>query len=137
MHANVWYNRLRTDSGVKCHCGHCGDCVYHYPVSEKASCSLLASYAPSSLRPRLVRMARKEWWLRDDYGNMIPFGGGGRPQIDPSVPAAQDFFANLSVSLFHVPGEAKKILDGVMVRSHFASKLHRSCVVIMQLAFVL
>ena len=58
-----------------------------------------------------------EWWLRDDYGNIIPFGGAGstRKQIDTSVPGAQDFFANLSVSLFHSANDAKALLDGVMV----------------------
>ena len=57
-----------------------------------------------------------EWWLRDDNGNLIPFGGSGsRPQIDTSVPGAQDFFANLSVSLFHSHSEAARLLDGVMV----------------------
>ena len=62
-----------------------------------------------------------EWWLRDDNGNLIPFGGHPqpgqpvRPQIDTSVPAAQDFFANLSVSLFHSHADAKDLLDGVMV----------------------
>jgi hypothetical protein len=58
-----------------------------------------------------------EWWLRDDNGNLIPFGGGKstRHQIDTSVIAAQDFFANLSVSLFHNHAEAVELLDGVMV----------------------
>eukprot|EP01052_Picozoa_sp_SAG31_P010116 SAG31_NODE_545_length_14238_cov_15.518849_3_plen_480_part_00 len=73
-------------------------------------------------------VAHPEWWLRDDYGNMIPFGGHPskclpnqpkgvcpRAQIDPTVPAAQDFFANLSVSLFHDRAEAIELLDGVMV----------------------
>lgn len=62
------------------------------------------------------------WWLRDDNGNIIPFGGttcgpGGtcRKQIDPTVVEAQDFFANLSVSLFHEHNEAVALLDGVMV----------------------
>jgi hypothetical protein len=57
-----------------------------------------------------------EWWLRDDNGNLVPFGGSKtRPQIDTSVPAAQDFFANLSVSLFHSHSDAARLLDGVMV----------------------
>jgi hypothetical protein len=60
--------------------------------------------------------AHPEWWLRDDNGNVIPFGGhGDRKQIDPSVSSAQNFFANLSVSLFHEHDEAVKLLDGVMV----------------------
>ena len=60
--------------------------------------------------------AHPEWWLRDDFGNIVPFGGqGDRHQIDTSVPAAQDFFANLSVSLFHERADAEALLDGVMV----------------------
>jgi len=66
--------------------------------------------------------AHPEWWLRDDNGNLIPFGSAAgscpprcRPQIDTSVVGAQDFFANLSVSLFHQRAEAEKLLDGVMV----------------------
>jgi len=54
------------------------------------------------------------WWLRDDNGNIVPFGNGGK-QIDTSVEGAQDFFANLSVSLFHNHEEAVRLLDGVMV----------------------
>lgn len=72
-------------------------------------------------------ISHPEWWLRDDAGNLIPFGGKRvcrpdepagicpRAQIDTSVAAAQDFFANLSVSLFHEQGEAARLLDGVMV----------------------
>ena len=44
----------------------------------------------------------------------MPFGNGGK-QIDTSVEGAQDFFANLSVSLFHNHEEAVRLLDGVMV----------------------
>lgn len=58
--------------------------------------------------------AHPEWWLRDDFGNEIKFGGN-RHQIDPAVPGAQDYFANLSVSLFHSRQEAVELLDGVMV----------------------
>ena len=54
-------------------------------------------------------MAHPEWWLRDDNGNLVPFGGRGkRPQIDPSVPGARAFFANLSISLFDEQGEAAR-----------------------------
>ena len=58
-----------------------------------------------------------EWWLRDDNGNVVPFGSGGtRKQIDPSVPGAQRFFANLSISLFKGNmSEAARCLDGVFV----------------------
>ena len=59
--------------------------------------------------------AHPEWWLRDDAGNPIPFAGGGRKQIDPSVAGARAFFANLSVSLFHDRAEAERLLDGVFV----------------------
>ena len=60
--------------------------------------------------------AHPEWWLRDDFGNLVPFGGSGsRPQVDPSVVAAQDFFANLSISLFHDREDAKQYLDAVFV----------------------
>ena len=61
--------------------------------------------------------AHPEWWLRDDHGNLIPFGDpkGSRPQIDTSAPGAQDAFANLSISLFHDRAEAGRLLDGVFV----------------------
>jgi hypothetical protein len=62
--------------------------------------------------------AHPEWWLRDDNSNLIPFGDRAtstRPQIDTSVVAAQNFFANLSVSLFHEHADAARLLDGVMV----------------------
>jgi hypothetical protein len=66
---------------------------------------------------------RRSGWLRDDYGNLIPFRSGPNPlneslpyaQVDPSVAAAQDFFANLSISLFHNRTEAAQLLDGVFV----------------------
>ena len=58
--------------------------------------------------------AHPEWWLRDDYGRPIPFIGG-RMQIDPSIPSARAFFANLSISLFHDRKEAVRLLDGVFV----------------------
>ena len=41
--------------------------------------------------------------------------GNGGKQIDTSVEGAQNFFANLSVSLFHNREEAVRLLDGVMV----------------------
>ena len=61
--------------------------------------------------------AHPEWWLRDDNGNIMPFGGATSElkQIDSSVVGAQDYFANLSVSLFHDRAEAAALLDGVFV----------------------
>jgi hypothetical protein len=58
-----------------------------------------------------------EWWLRDDHGNVMPFGGptSKLKQIDSSVVSAQDYFANLSISLFHNREEAATLLDGVFV----------------------
>jgi hypothetical protein len=61
-----------------------------------------------------VLKAHPEWWLRDDNGIEILFGGSMH-QIDPSVVAAQDYFANLSISLFHDHAEAVSLLDGVFV----------------------
>ena len=60
--------------------------------------------------------AHPEWWLRDDSGHVIPFANDpNRHQIDPTVPAAQDWFANLSVVEFHDHEEAVRLLDGIMV----------------------
>jgi hypothetical protein len=68
-------------------------------------------------------MAHPDWWLRDDNGNLIPFGQKvpypgspeGRPQIDPTVVAAQDWYSTLSVKLFHNHSECIELLDGIMV----------------------
>jgi hypothetical protein len=67
-----------------------------------------------------VLNANPKWWLRDDSGNPIPFSGSvakhsAMYRIDPSVPAARAFFANLSISLFHDRSEAVQLCDGVFV----------------------
>ena len=111
---------------TRTHCTHLGiisysltgtllECINTHTHTHTHTHTRTRTHTHVSTRTRTNTNA--EWWLRDDYGNIIWFGGpNGRPQIDTSVVAAQDFFANLSVSLFHVPGEAKRLLDGVMVR---------------------
>ena len=84
----------------------CNDAQFYQPADRLGD----TEYVLSALE------SHPEWWLRDDNGNLIPFGGKGtRKQIDTSVVGAQDFFANLSVSLFHQHDEAVRLLDGVMV----------------------
>ncbi len=68
--------------------------------------------------------AHPEWWLRDDFGNVVAFGGrtersppfpGPRPVIDLSVEAAQDWVTSIVIEYFKVKGEASALLDGLMV----------------------
>jgi hypothetical protein len=72
------------------------------------------------------RLGHPEWWLRDDNGNLIPFGGqqpaAQHPQIDTSVVAAQDCFANLSISLFHDQAEASDMLFSICYPHSFGNR---------------
>ena len=60
-----------------------------------------------------VFMAHKEWWLRDDFGNIVGFKDSahpGTPQIDPTIAAAVDWW--VSVPLAGDPTGA--LIDGVL-----------------------
>ena len=75
-----------------------------------------APFAPTRRYVQKVLKANPKWWMRDDSGKPIPFAGqAGVWQIDPSVPEARAFFANLSISLFHDRDEAVRLCDGVFV----------------------
>eukprot|EP00051_Salpingoeca_urceolata_P034408 m.24985 g.24985 ORF g.24985 m.24985 type:complete len:437 (-) comp7692_c0_seq2:233-1543(-) len=60
--------------------------------------------------------AHPEWWLRDDYGNPIWFGGKtGTPTIDLTVPSAQDWIIQWPESHFNstIKHELAELVDGM------------------------
>lgn len=61
--------------------------------------------------------AHPEWFVRDDYGNVLPFHNvpNGHPFPNYSIPACQDWYANLGISLFASRGEAAALLDGALL----------------------
>ena len=69
-----------------------------------------------------VFMAHKEWWLKDDNGNYVGHkdsAHAGNPQIDPTIPAAVDWW--VSVPLAGDPTGA--LIDGVLADGSAFSKI--------------
>ena len=65
-------------------------------------------------------LAKPDWWMKDDYGNIIwarkPSQGiPGHPIVDLTVPAAQEWFANVPLSYFQSKEDAKELCDGIFV----------------------
>ena len=56
-------------------------------------------------------MAHPEWWLHDDLGNVVWFGGasnaGKHPVLDWTVPAVHEWFIRYPISLFGSPEEVR------------------------------
>jgi hypothetical protein len=60
--------------------------------------------------------AHPQWWLRDDFGNVINWRGDlTRPMSNFSVPACQDWYAHLSIDQFQNHSVAMELLDGVLL----------------------
>ena len=62
--------------------------------------------------------AHPDWWLRDDYGNIVWFSEPtekqpGHPVLDPSVPGARSWF--LSYRLAYFGQRAAALFDGLLV----------------------
>ena len=62
--------------------------------------------------------AHPEWWLRDDFGNVIWFrepsqGQPGHPVLDPSVPGVRHWFLNFRLDYFGA--RAAALFDGMLI----------------------
>ena len=60
-------------------------------------------------------MAHPSWWLRDDNGNVVWFGGevGKHPVLDTTVPAVQQWFVHWAESHFANSSEFPALVDGI------------------------
>ena len=64
-------------------------------------------------------LAHPDWWLRDDYGNVIYFRPPskqhphGHPRLDLTLSEAQSFFSDLPLSYFSSHEEAARLCDGI------------------------